>query len=125
MKRNEHLFQFTGEAISKAAKEEYDYHKLRLDYWKIEQEKAIEAAKTAGFNVREYEVTGGKQVNVVVDPEVVARLNIVASKINSHRQAADRFQIESATYATQPTRTYELQPDDVMYFRLAGGPRDE
>jgi hypothetical protein len=125
MKRHEHLFQFTGKSISEAATAENEYHAGRVAYWKAEQEKAIVAAKAAGFEVKEYDVTGGKQVNVVVNPEVTNRLSVCASKISEHRKAADTFQIEAATYGTQPERSYELQPDDVIYFRLAGGPRSD
>lgn len=125
MKRSEHLFQFTGKQVSAAARAEHLYHAERLTYWRAEQELAITKAKATGIDVREYEVTGGKQVNVVVDPEVTNRLNICASKMNSHRAAADRFQIEADCYGTQPDRAYEMHPDDVVYFRLAGGPREE
>jgi DNA-binding LytR/AlgR family response regulator len=124
MKRNEHLFQFTGQQISDAAKAEHDYHNDRLAFWKAEQDSAVAKAKEAGVEVREYDITGGKNVQVVLDPTLTNRLTDCANKINSHRSAADRFQIESAVYATQGGRTYELQPDDVLYFRLAGGPRD-
>lgn len=125
MKRNEHTFQFNGTQVSEAAWAEYKYHMERRDHWKAEQEKAITRAKSAGIDVREYDVTGGKAVNIVVDPEVSSRLTTCANKINSHRAAADRFQVEAAAYATQAERTYELQPDDVLYFRLAGGARDD
>ncbi len=125
MKRSEHTFQFTGKQISEAAYSEYLYHQSRLDYWIEEQEKAIVKAKASGVDVREYDVTGGKQVNIVVDPEVNSRLQICAQKINSHRSSADKFKIEAAAYGTQAERVYECQPDDVIYFRLAGGVRDD
>jgi hypothetical protein len=125
MKRNEHTFQFTGDQIAKAAKAECDYHKERLVYWQQEQEKAIGEAKKAGVEIKEYDVTGGKQVNVVIDTSVQMRLSTCAAKIASHRQVADRLQIEAAAYATQPARAYELHPDDVVYFRLAGGARED
>jgi hypothetical protein len=125
MKRNEHTFQFTGEQIGNAAKAEYDYHRERLVWWRKEQEAAIEKAKSAGVDVREYEHTGGKSVQMVFDPALTARIDECSRKINSHRAAADRFQIEGSAYSTQPGRTYELHPDDVVYFRLAGGARED
>jgi hypothetical protein len=64
-------------------------------------------------------------VQVVLDPTVDARLHECATKIASHRKAADDFQIQAAAYGTQPTRAYDLHPDDILYFRLAGGPREE
>lgn len=124
MKRNEHLFQFTGKQIGDAAKAEHDYHSGRLEWWKKDQEVAIAKAKESGVEVREYDGTGGKRVDMVLDPTLQSRLSECANKINSHRTAADKFQIESACYGTQPERSYELHPDDVIYFRLAGGPRE-
>jgi hypothetical protein len=125
MKRHEHTFQFNGGQIAKAAQAEYEYHRERLIFWRTEQDKAIEEAKGLGVEVREQAVTGGKRVIMVVNPAIQERLNLAGSKIDMHRLAADRFQIEADAYGTQPTRTYELHPDDVVYFRLAGGPRED
>ncbi len=125
MKRNEHLFQFTGKQISDAAGAECIYHKDRTVWWKREQETAIAAAKSTGVEVREFDITGGKNVQIVLDATLNSRLTECANKINSHRNAADKFQIEAACYGTQAERSYELHPDDVIYFRLAGGPRED
>jgi hypothetical protein len=124
-KRHEHLFQFTGAIIAAAAQAEYAYHKDRLQYWNIAMGLAIESAKNAGLKVEEYAVTGGKRVQMVVDPSIQGRLNECGAKIDKHRTAADHFQIEASTYVTQSERSYELQPDDVIYFRLAGNPRED
>lgn len=126
MKRNEHLFQFSGKQISAAATAEYEYHLGRMRWWQAEHDKALEKAKAAGFEVREYQISGGgKRAQLVVDPTVDSRLSECGGKVAEHQKKADQFQIEAATYGTQPERAYELQPDDVLYFRLAGGPRVE
>lgn len=124
-KRNEHTFQFAAGAISAAATSEYDYHKERIAFWTEERTKAIEAAKEKGVEVREYPVTGGVRAEMVIDASLQGRINEASGKIHLHQSAADRFQVEAAAYATQlHTKVYELQPDDVLYFRLAGGPRE-
>jgi hypothetical protein len=125
MQRDKHQFQFTGNAISKAASEECEYHKDRVTWWKTEQETAINRAKEAGLEVREYAYTGGKGVQVVLDPSLASRLHDCALKITAHQKAADAFHILMACYGSQGERVYELHPDDVIYFRLAGGPREE
>ncbi len=66
----------------------------------------------------EYNLTGAKAVSVHVDAEISTRLSECSNKINSHRAAADRFQIEAHCYGTQPDRMYEMHPD------IAGGPRE-
>src|SRR5689334_14627592 len=109
MKRSEHTFQFLGQQISDAAKAEHHYHAGRLEFWKAEQDKAADKARESGVEIREYDVTGGKRVDVVLDPTVASRLQECANKINSHRAAADRFSMEAAAYGTQPSRAYELQ----------------
>jgi hypothetical protein len=101
------------------------YHRRRIEFWEAEQTKAVEKARSAGVEVREYDVTGGKRADVILDPSVSTRLTECANKLYHHRKAADDFQIQAATYGTQAERTYELHPDDVIYFRLAGGPRVE
>jgi hypothetical protein len=123
MKRSEHTFQFPGKRISAAAAAEHTYHTERGKWWEAEQGTAIAKAKTAGVEIREYDVTGGKRADVILDPSVAARLTECANKIQTHRRAADQFQIEAAAYGTQPERVYDLHPDDVFYFRLAGGAR--
>jgi len=125
MKRNEHIFQFTGKEIAKAAQAEFDYHVERIVYWKGEQDKAIALAKASGISVTESQHTGGKSVQVTVDPTVTLRLNECASKITTHQNAADKLQIEASSYnsGVNYKRVYDLHPEDVIYFRLAGGPR--
>ena len=125
MNRNSHLFQFSAAAISHAASREAKYHDERIAFWFNEQTKPIAQAKEAGVEVREYEVTGGVNVDVVIDPTVSKRLSECASKIKSHQQAKDRFLIEAAAYKSQVDLLYELDPDDVVYFRLAGGARED
>lgn len=123
MKRNGHEFQFNGKQIADAATVERDYHRERLAWWQAEQEKATALAKEKGVETREYDVTGGKRVDIILDPNVQTRLTECSNKIYAHRMAADRFQIEAAAYGTQTERVYQLDPDDVIYFRLAGGAR--
>ena len=126
MQRNSHLFQFSASRIHDAARAEAEYHAGRITFWKDEQEKAIAKAKEAGVEIREYDVTGGKNVEVVLDPSVSNRLQQCSNKIRSHQEDADRFQIEADAYGSQQEgKFYEMDPDDVVHFRLAGGPREE
>lgn len=125
MKRTTHTFRFLGKDIAAAADAERDYRAKRAEWWASEFDKAVSAAKEKGIEVREYPVTGGMQAHMAIDATLQERINICISKRASHKAAADRFAIESAAYATQPEREYELDPDDVVYFRLAGGGRED
>ena len=130
MKVNEHLFWFKADAIAAAAYAERDYHRERLLYWRGEQERLVALAKglTAVVKVIEQAVTGGIRVQVVADlsgaQELNWKLNECGSKIDQHRAKADEYGLKAAAYASQPDRAYELDPQDVAYFRLAGGPRE-
>jgi hypothetical protein len=121
MNRNAHRFQFSGKQIADAAGNKKGYHERRLSFWKEEHTKAIELARTATVEVREYAVTGGSQAQIVIDQERANRVGQCASKIASHRTSAERFAIEGAAYATQADRAFELDPDDVTYFGIVGG----
>ncbi len=124
-KRSEHLFQFTGRQIGEAAEREAKYHADRIVFWTKEQRAAIDRAKIAGLEVSEYPVTGGVRAQMCINPVLQERINECANKLQKHIKTADTLQIEAACYRTQGERTYELHPDDVVYFRLAGGPREE
>lgn len=131
MKRNNHTFRFTADQIAKAATAEQEYHEQRVLWWQVEYNTAVKEAQEKGVEVREYEATGGKQAQLVIDPTLQARINQCVSKINAHKALADRFKIEAAAYGSQGPDSsglppaYDLDPDDVVYFRLAGGSRDE
>jgi hypothetical protein len=134
-KRSTHCFAFMGSAIAKAATAEAEYHEQRLAYWKAEYESAVAKAKAAesavakakaaGLQVREYDVTGGKRAEMVIDPALQGRIRESTNKVHSHRIAAEHLRVEASSYATQGDRQYELDGEDVVYFRLAGGPRGE
>ncbi len=126
-KRLNHTFQFGGGQIAHAAKDEASYHDGRVTWWKAEQEKATAKLREATVQVTEHEVTGGKNVvaGLHVDPHAQQRANECASKVSAHQRARDRFLIEAGAYGTAPTQIFELDAEDVVYFRLAGGTRDE
>lgn len=124
MNRKTHTFQFKAALIAEGARQEAEYHEKRRAWWSAEYERAVGEAKDATVEVREYEVTGGKRASVEVSSKAAARINEACTKREEHRLAADAFRIEAATYGSQD-RVYELDADDVMHFRLAGGPRSD
>ncbi len=123
-KREEHVFTFTAGEIAKAATAEAAYHTERVAWWGGEFETAMATAKEKGVEIRAYDVTGGKRAEIVIDPGLNRRIQEASSKRDEHHRQADRFTIEAAAYGSQPVgREYELDAADVVYFRLAGGPR--
>jgi hypothetical protein len=128
-KRQEHTFQFTAEAIAKAAGEEADYHEARVAYWQGELEAAYATVeRTMGARIEKQHVTNGWRPEVTIDygdPAAYRRMGEAAAKVQTHQQEAERFRTDQRLYATQGERVYELATADVHHYRLGGGPRDE
>ncbi len=125
MRRSEHMFQFTGLQIAEAAKREAEYHRARVTFWATEQRAAVERAKADGVHMTEYPITGGVRAEMTLNPTLQGRINECTNKIHQHSKRADELQIHAACYGTQASRCYELHPDDVVFWRLAGGPRED
>ena len=127
--RAEHRFQFNANMIALAAKAEAEYHWGRMTFWSDAYGKAItEVQATARVEFKEYEVTGGTRMDAVVnygDPAAWKRAQEAWSKMHEHRLAAERLRTDAALYGSQGERVYELNSDDVHYFRLAGETRVE
>jgi hypothetical protein len=123
-----HLFTFPAARIAEACEAEAKYHLVRLAYWQGEQDAATEiVTETCSAKVAKREHTGGYTVDVVVnygDPAAYQRMQESARKVQTHRDLAERFETERDVYATQDG-TYELTQEDVHYFRLGGGGREE
>jgi hypothetical protein len=127
MERNEHKFDFSGSKIARAASMEAEYHRERLAHWHERHEVAKEKVEgTIGAKLAEHEVTGGTQLNVVVDygdKEAWEELQLAHQKIKVRREAAERYDSDATVYGTQAGRNYQLDADDVQHFRL-GGPQN-
>jgi len=125
-KRKDHTFRFTAKQITEAAAGEAKHHDARAAWWNGEFEKAAAEAKTKGVDVRHFQVSGGQRAQIVIDTTLQERINEAERKRSDHQQKAERYKVDAAAYASQPeTQDYQLDSDDVMYFRLAGGTRDE
>jgi len=129
VKRSEHTFLFSAADISKAAKDEAEYHESRVAYWQEEYDKAVAIVEvTAGARVDRRPVTGGYEVDVVVDygdPAAYQQMRRSFQKINSHREEAETFRTDERVYGSQDSRMYELDSADVHHFRLGGEPRED
>lgn len=128
-KRSEHTFQFKAFEIAEAAAIEAAYHEERLEHWQHRSAEALVIVReTVGAKITERHVTGGTEVDVVVDygdPEAWREYQTAFGKIRSHREAAERYRTDQRVYETQNVRVYELDTDDVHHFRLSGEPRED
>jgi len=123
-KREEHVFLFTAKEIADATKKQVDYHNARTTWWEKEYLRADgELQKTMKIIRKENQVTGGVHIDYSVDfgdQTEYRRMQEAYQKIQSHKQLAQRYEIDRSMYNTQGDRTYELTTSDVHYFHLAG-----
>ena len=100
-----------------------------MHYWQQEMDTALARLKeTASIKVEQVQVTGGWRPEIRIDygdPSAYTRLYEASAKTNSHREQAERLRTEERLYATQGARIYELDGDDVHFYRLNGRPRED
>lgn len=129
MKRSEHTFQFKAVDVADAAALMTMYHKRRIEYWQKEYEVSIKRVRdTASVKIEEFPVTGGKRVDVVVnhgDPTAYRRMHESFDKIQGHQKSLAAYESDEFVYRTQGERVYELDPADVLHYRLDGSQPDE
>lgn len=122
MKRNEWVFRYQISEVGDGAKAQALKHRAREKDWQAEYEKNVIEARAAGIDVREFEVTGGKRADVVIDPTVAKRLGESYQKRDEHRRAAEAFEGWAAVMAAQEAGHLDLHHDDVLFFGLGAAP---
>ena len=127
--RKQHTFEFLASDIAEAAASEAEYHRARKTYWEEEYEISVKQVEaTIGAKVVKHPSTDGYTVDVIVDygdRDAYTRLQQAFRKINNHREQAELFESDAATYGLQGERFYELSREDVRFYRLGGEPRDD
>jgi predicted ATPase len=120
MKRNEWLFRYTVADLLGASRERLAYHEQRRDWWNGEYKAAAAKAKDAGVEVREYQVTGGMNAQMVIDPGLQARINECSQKRETHRKRAEEFAQWVAVLESQaPSTPFDVTMDDALFFGVA------
>ena len=120
MKRDEWLFRYTVADLRSAAKARLAHHRERRQWWDDEYKAAAQKAKEAGVEVREYDVTGGKNAQMVFDPALQGRINECSQKRESHRKRAEEFAQWVAVLESQPgALTFDVNMDDALFFGVA------
>lgn len=117
--REKWIFRYEVQRLTLAAKDRATHERGREAWWNTEYEAAAVKAKDAGFEVREYDVTGGKNAQIVVDVSLQGRLNECSQKRAAHRAAAEQYEQWWSIFAAQDiTLTFDLDSTDVLYFGL-------
>jgi hypothetical protein len=122
MKRLDWQFEYGVEEVMDAARERAAYHRRREDFWTDERQEALTAIQETGVDVREFDVTGGKKAQVVIDPTLSERLNECQAKLATHQDQAEKYEgwthVLRATVDRGDAVTLKLDHEDVRYFGL-------
>jgi len=119
-RRADWLFVYPVRTVLESAKAKLAYHEKRIEFWRTEREKSVTAIKAAGLQVREYEVTGGKDTQVVADPSLQQRLSQCTGKIREHLAKIKEYRQWVAVLETQgQDDRIDLHMDDALYFGVA------
>ncbi len=94
-----------------------EYHRRRGQHWTAEEEKATTAYRES-IQVREHEVTGGKQVGVAADQEKASHLSECKAKRDRHRGRAEEFEQWAAFLGEMGNGELSMTASDARYFRF-------
>src|SRR5574340_1262485 len=114
MQRENWRYQYTIKQLKKAVAGRITYHSGRLDFWAKELEIAKENLKSASTEIKEFPVTGGTRLQVVVDPTWERRTNECQFKVEMHRNKVTEFKKYRDVFApSSEADVMTLDMDDV------------
>lgn len=121
MRRDDLTFEYLSGDVAEAAQGQLEHHQKRLDYWKDEREFIKEKIEEAGLQIRERQVTGGTNYEVVADQELQQRFNQCHRKIDQHREKIEEYDKWVKVLRNRPeTEPIWLDMEDILYFNPEG-----
>jgi hypothetical protein len=118
-------FPFGITDVRDAANVKASYHREREEYWALDVTEAEKELREKGVDLREFEATGGKQFQAVIDPARAQRLSEAKAKRDSHKAKAEQYEGFVAGLAklqgeagVANNGTLELTIDDIAHFGL-------
>lgn len=121
MRRDDLTFEYQTGDVADAAQGQLEYHQKRLDFWQKEREITRESIEDAGLQIRERQVTGGTNYEVVADEELQKRFNQCHRKIDHHRQKIEEYSKWTAVLRNRPeTEPIWIDMEDILYFNPLG-----
>jgi hypothetical protein len=116
--RREWRFGYLAGDLAGPAEGKAKYHREREAWWLLQREKAEAELRQHGVEFRDYPVTGGTQVQPVLDPARQARLNECLQKIKHHADLAAEYETYLRAFRRSGDARLELDVDDVRFFGL-------
>jgi hypothetical protein len=116
--RRQWRFGYQAGRLVRPADEKREHHRDRARWWQDELEKAEKDLRQHGVEFREYPVTGGTQVNPVLDPTRQARVQECRQKVKDHESLAEEYALYARAFELNPDVELELDAEDVKFFGL-------
>lgn len=124
--RTEWKFPAQGSALVGPARKCLDHHTERLAFWTAELDKATAELREKGITIRElpesYALGGtmsyrGDQ-SVEINEHISTRIRECKTRGQVHQQQRDEFDRWVRAFEAHPNATYELDIDDMNFFRI-------
>lgn len=100
------------------AKEAVEYHETQVAWWREQQDEAERTLRSDGLTLRQQEVTGGRQVQAVLDPSLAQTLSLAEGKVAHHQKRVIEFLNWQDFFELGGENTmFVIGYEDVDYFR--------
>lgn len=116
MNRDKWLFEYRAGQVLAQAKKMLAWHEHRHAWWAGENETAVKTAKDRGMSVKEFQVSGGVQAQMQVDPLIQQRLNQTFSKMREHEARVGLYKMWCSALAENEDSKLRLDAQDLEFF---------
>ncbi len=123
--RHEWTFAYSIEELRQAAQAQLGRNQDRVSYWVQKKEEAEINLRENGVEFRDDQVTGGSQLNIMVDPDLRQRYDDARSKLRTYVNLVEEFERWLRVFhgldldvSSEVDETRELDVRDIEYFGL-------
>lgn len=85
-------FHYSANEVLAAAQKKVEYHKERIAFWQKESVMAEAELRQKGVEFKDYDVTGGKRLEVKTDPGLLRRYEEARSKMEMHELSLKEYE---------------------------------
>lgn len=102
------------------------YHRERLQWWQEEFDKAEAKLKAEGLTFRNYDHTGGRGVEAVVDRSLSDQVGRCQHSIKAHQNKIAEYEAYAFGLSRkQPGELLPMTPNDLRWAGFVGGTSEE
>lgn len=118
--RQQWTFEYSAQTVCEAASCKVVYHRERADFWRGELATAEAELREHGIEFREYDVTGGRRLDPVLDPQRQQRVQECRHKLAEHERNIEEYEAYRLALKDNLGATVRLDVDDIKFFDIGG-----